>query len=62
MPFAYPILGVGAAETARELRGYLDRFENLHLLGRSAGFAYTHVHELYAEARELAGRVGCSTL
>ncbi|PEN14283.1 amine oxidase [Longibacter salinarum] len=57
MPFAYPILEVGAADVAAEIRDYLDRFENLHLLGRSAGFAYTHVHELYAEAKALAGEL-----
>jgi protoporphyrinogen oxidase len=54
MPFAYPILGLGSAETAAQLRGYLARFDNLHLLGRSAGFAYTHVHDLYAGAKNLA--------
>jgi protoporphyrinogen oxidase len=55
MSFAYPILEVGAADVAARLRGYLDGFENLHLLGRSAGFSYTHVHELYASAKKLAG-------
>jgi protoporphyrinogen oxidase len=55
MPFAYPILEVGSADVAARLRGYLDGFENLHLIGRSAGFSYTHVHELYASAKDLAG-------
>ena len=56
MPFAYPILERGARATADRLLGYLDRFENLHRLGRSAGFRYTHVHDLYADARTLARR------
>lgn len=61
MPFAYPILETGAENTAARLRAYLDRFENLHLLGRSAGFRYTHVHELYAGAKNLATRLSMQT-
>jgi len=53
VPFAYPILEVGAEEKADRLTTYLDRFDNLHLLGRSAQFTYTHVHNLYAQARTL---------
>ena len=53
VPFAYPILEVGAEEKAERLTTYLQRFENLHLLGRSAKFTYTHVHNLYAQARML---------
>ena len=53
VPFAYPILEVGAEEKAERLTTYLQRFENLHLLGRSAKFTYTHVHNLYARARML---------
>jgi len=54
VPFAYPILDLGATDRARTLKDYLDRFENLHLLGRSADFRYTHVHNLYANAKTLA--------
>jgi protoporphyrinogen oxidase len=53
VPFAYPILDVGAEEKAERLKRYLDRFANLHRLGRSANFTYTHVHNLYARARTL---------
>jgi protoporphyrinogen oxidase len=56
VPFAYPILDLGAAEKAETMKAYLDRFENLHLLGRSADFTYTHVHNLYADAKSLAQR------
>jgi len=61
VPFAYPILDVGAEEKAERLTTYLDRFENLHLLGRSAQFTYTHVHSLYAQARALTGRLAART-
>jgi len=54
VPFAYPILEVGAEKKAERLTAYLQRFDNLHLLGRSATFTYTHVHNLYAKARALA--------
>jgi len=54
VPFAYPILDLGAEAKAERLKGYLDRFENLHCLGRSADFTYTHVHTLYARAQVLA--------
>lgn len=57
VPFAYPILEVGTEETAEELKTYLDRFDNLHRLGRSATFAYTHVHNLFAQARDLTARL-----
>lgn len=58
VPFAYPILDVGAEAKAERLTTYLDRFDNLHLLGRSACFTYTHVHNLYAQARTLNERLG----
>jgi protoporphyrinogen oxidase len=53
VPFAYPVLEVGAEAKAERLTDYLQRFENLRLLGRSAKFTYTHVHNLYARARTL---------
>jgi len=54
VPFAYPILDLGAEAKAERLKDYLDRFDNLHRLGRSADFTYTHVHNLYARAKTLA--------
>jgi protoporphyrinogen oxidase len=57
VPFAYPILDVGAEAKADRLKSYLDRFENLHCLGRSADFTYTHVHTLYARAQALTERL-----
>jgi len=57
VPFAYPILDVGAEQKAERLKVYLDRFENLHRLGRSADFTYTHVHNLYDRAKALTERL-----
>jgi len=61
VPFAYPILEVGSEQKADRLRTYLDRFENLHLLGRSADFQYTHVHNLYAQAKALTQQLADAT-
>jgi len=57
VPFAYPVLDVDAEEKAERLTAYLRQFDNLHLLGRSAQFTYTHVHSLFARARRLAARI-----
>ncbi len=57
VPFAYPILEVGAEDKAEQIGAYLDGFENLHRLGRSADFTYTHVHNLYARAKALTTRL-----
>ena len=61
VPFAYPILDLGASEKAERMKTYLDRFTNLHLLGRSADFTYTHVHNLYADAKALAHEFATAT-
>ena len=61
VPFAYPILEVGTEEKAERLTTYLEGFDNLHLLGRSAKFTYTHVHNLYAHARTLAEQIATRT-
>ncbi len=61
VPFAYPILDVGAEAKSTRLTEYLRDFENLYLLGRSAQFTYTHVHNLYAEARRLTKRLTASS-
>ena len=61
VPFAYPILKIGSDEKAEQLRTYLGRFKNLHLLGRSAHFRYTHVHNLYARAKSLTRRLAETT-
>ena len=61
VPFAYPILDVGADKKADRLTTYLEGFDNLYLLGRSAQFTYTHVHTLYARARTLTEQIAAQT-
>lgn len=58
LPFAYPVLTTHAEAAVAPMLRYLARFENLHLLGRSARFEYTHVHDLFDQARALIERLG----
>jgi protoporphyrinogen oxidase len=53
IPYAYPILEIGYAEAVRNLMDYFARFENLSITGRSASFAYVHIHDLLREGRNL---------
>jgi len=41
MPRAYPVYNVGYKEHLDVVRDYLDRFSNLHAVGRNASFLYT---------------------
>ena len=47
LPFAYPVLEVGFEENVEQLVAYFERFENLHLTGRSSLFRYLHLHDLF---------------
>jgi protoporphyrinogen oxidase len=62
VPFAYPVLEVGFEEKARRITEYLESFENLRLLGRSAQFQYSHIHDMFglarATIREIASQDG----
>ena len=60
---AYPVLQVGGEEKLKRLHGYLDRFNNLKVVGRNAEFLHSSVHDMmrsgadvveeYARARVL---------
>ncbi|MGM0587161.1 MAG: protoporphyrinogen/coproporphyrinogen oxidase [Bacteroidota bacterium] len=62
IPYAYPVLTHQAKATIQEARTWLDRFENLHLIGRSATFRYLHIHDLFAQAGDLVERLPLSSL
>ncbi len=51
LPFAYPVLSNNAVEALTHLQEYFGRFNNLTLAGRNGNFSYTHVHDLFYEAR-----------
>ena len=54
IPNAYPVLDVGAANRLTPVEAYLQRFTNLHRIGRTACFEYTHLHDLMRAGRRLA--------
>lgn len=54
VPFAYPILETGFEARSERLLAHLEQFENLRMVGRSALFRYTHIHDMFRMGRELA--------
>lgn len=57
VPFAYPILETGFEARSERLLAYLERFENLHMVGRSARFRYTHIHDMFRMGREVVEEI-----
>ena len=55
MPFAYPILNT--KNQTNKIFKYLEQFDNLKLLGRSAEFKYLHVHDLFYKASEIINKI-----
>ena len=49
MRHAYPVLDVDAGDSVERCREWLDRFDNLRLVGRAARFSYVHIHDLIAD-------------
>lgn len=58
LPFAYPVLEVDFEENVRQLVAYFERFENLHLTGRSSLFRYLHLHDLFKAGKEVIEQIG----
>jgi protoporphyrinogen oxidase len=46
LPNAYPVLDVSCDAAVAQIHGYLDRFENLRLTGRSGRFVYGWIHNM----------------
>ena len=57
VPFAYPVLETGFEEKVRRIAEHLASLENLHLLGRSAQFEYSHIHDMFGSARETVRKI-----
>jgi UDP-galactopyranose mutase len=58
---AYPVLDVDAARRLASVNAYLQRFTNLHRIGRAALFRYSHFHDLMREGRLLAEQLAQPT-
>jgi protoporphyrinogen oxidase len=55
IPYAYPVLEQNKIKRAELLNNYFENFSNMSMIGRSALFRYTHIHDHMIEAKELVG-------
>lgn len=52
LPNAYPVLEADYLDKTKAIFNYLNGFQNLHNIGRSAQFRYTHIHDIFKNAEE----------
>lgn len=52
--FAYPLYDIGYATKVKEVRGFLDQWQNLHLVGRTGSFRYMNSDGVIEDALRLA--------
>lgn len=57
LPFAYPILDIGVEKKLSTLLKFLNRFSNLHLVGRNADFEYQHTHDIFKNSKNLIEKI-----
>lgn len=57
VPKAYPLFEVGYKAICDKLYGYLDRFRNFHLAGRSGMFRYYNMDHTIASGMSVAERI-----
>jgi protoporphyrinogen oxidase len=57
LPNAYPILDATCHDVVAEIHGYLDRFRNLRLTGRSGRFVYGWIHNMMRFGLETAAEI-----
>jgi protoporphyrinogen oxidase len=57
MQYAYPILELGFEEKSRRIFDGIRGLENLHILGRSGRFQYTHIHDLMRAGKDLVASI-----
>tara|TARA_Y100000996_G_scaffold140493_1_gene107420 strand:+ start:2098 stop:3408 length:1311 start_codon:yes stop_codon:yes gene_type:complete len=57
MPYAYPILDIDAKNKIEILNKYLEKIENLYLIGRNAEFKYLHTHDLFKKAKNAINNI-----
>lgn len=54
---AYPVLEIGIDHAMAEIKGYLGRFENLHLVGRGGTFTYGWIHNMIRDGRRAVAEI-----
>ena len=57
IPYAYPVLEQDKIKHAELLNNYSENFLNMSMIGRSALFRYTHIHDHMIEAKELVKNI-----
>jgi protoporphyrinogen oxidase len=57
MTAAYPVLETGTEERVNTLIAALERFPNLHLLGRNGLFRYSHTHHMLRFGHDAVARI-----
>ena len=53
IPYAYPILDLDLPNRLLIINNYLQKFNNLTLLGRNAEFKYLHIHNLFERSEAI---------
>lgn len=53
LPNAYPVLQKGVEDNLEVINNYLAGFNNLTMLGRNGLFAYTHLHDMIRNGRQV---------
>tara|TARA_Y100000588_G_scaffold186507_1_gene200428 strand:- start:2037 stop:3413 length:1377 start_codon:yes stop_codon:yes gene_type:complete len=51
VPYAYPLLDKETKISIRKAHDFIQQFDNLFIIGRSAEFKYLHTHDLIKEAK-----------
>jgi protoporphyrinogen oxidase len=54
---AYPVLETGCEQRVAEIEAYLDRFTNLHMVGRGGTFTYGWIHDMVRAGRETVAAI-----
>ena len=53
VPYAYPVITKKIKNELEKVYDFLKNFNNLQIVGRSADFKYSHVHDLFHQAKSM---------
>ena len=57
IPYAYPIITSSLNNELYKMHKFLNSFSNLQIIGRSADFKYSHVHDLFDRAQNIINEI-----
>ena len=60
IPYAYPVITPQIKNELGKVYDFLKNFNNLHIIGRSADFKYSHVHDLFQGAETIISKISKS--